>query len=73
MDTTVITGQLSLVLENGETLTASSDVSLARQWAEHVHGEAWESLTFSEQTEQVAAALASLRGAYGVDDPKEAE
>lgn len=59
--TTAIIGQLSLILETGETLTATSDVRLARQWAEHAHGDEWATMTYIDQNRSIAAALHSIR------------
>lgn len=73
MSTKAIIGDLSLTLSDGETLTAGSDVALARKWAERVHGAAWSTLSFGEQTEQVSAALAELRRGYGVGGTGEEE
>ena len=64
--TTAITGQLSLILDSGETLTATSDVRLARQWAEHVHGAEWATMTYIDQNRSIAAALHNIR--EGVTD-----
>lgn len=60
-----IVGDLSLTLADGTTLTDSTDVGLARQWAEHEHGPAaWAALTLGQQSTETAAALASLRQAH---------
>lgn len=62
--TSPILGELSLTVEDGTTLTASTDVALAEQWARHTLGEAWDGLTYSEQVGHVSEALAELRRTY---------
>lgn len=60
-----ITGELSLTLADGTTITDRTDVGLARQWAEHEHGpEAWAALSFTQQSIETAAALDALRRAH---------
>lgn len=59
-----IVGDLSLTVEDGSTLTASTDVALAEQWAKHTLAEQWETLSYAEQVRHVSEALAVLRRAY---------
>jgi hypothetical protein len=60
-----VIGDLNLQLEDGTILTAGTDVALARQWAEHLHGpEGWKQLTATQQAATVADALRELRVAY---------
>ncbi|QAY64987.1 hypothetical protein ET495_17350 (plasmid) [Xylanimonas allomyrinae] len=63
---TALTGDLSLTLPDGTTLTGSTDLGLARQWAEHEHGAAaWAALTWTARNVETAAALAAVRAAAG--------
>ena len=65
-DMEAITGDLSITLGEGVVLTARTDVALAALWAEHEHGpEAWAALTLGQRSVETAAALDSLRAAYG--------
>lgn len=62
-----IIGDLSITLGDGTTLTATTDVGLARAWAEHEHGtELWRALRLGEQAREIAAALEALRSAHAV-------
>lgn len=62
-----VIGDLTMHLPDGTTLSAGSDLALARQWAEQVHGPAvWDQLTPAQRTATVAEALAELRRAYAV-------
>lgn len=62
--TAAIVGDLSLDMQDGTTLTARSDVGLAREWARHALGERWGSLTRGEQAQHVEEALRELRRTY---------
>lgn len=56
-----ISGNLSLDTQDGTTLTARTDIALARAWARHESGEQWDSMTRGEQANEVGAALTELR------------
>lgn len=62
--TAAIVGDFSLDMHDGTTLTAHTDVGLARQWARHAVGERWESLTRGVQAQHVGEALRELRRTY---------
>jgi hypothetical protein len=58
-------GQLSLQLEDGTTVHASTDVELAQKWAEALHGpDAWGAMARRARYASTAEALAELRRAY---------
>lgn len=59
-----ITGSLRIDTQDGTTLTARTDVALARAWARHESGEQWDGLTRGEQANEVGAALTELRRCY---------
>lgn len=60
-----IVSPLFIVTEDGTTLTGSSDVEVARKWAEHVYGPEWATTPFGEQSEAVAIALQKIRAEFG--------
>lgn len=60
-----IFGDLSITVDDGTTLTAGSDIALARKWAEHDSGPvAWSAMSRSQQWATIADALGKLRDAY---------
>lgn len=61
-----IIGQLSITMPDGIVLTDRTDVGLAQQWAQQVHGaDAWNAMTFGEQSRETADALRALRESAG--------
>lgn len=68
MDTPIV-GELSIDLGDEVTLSAATDVELARKWAAYLHGRnQWECMSFGQQSVETANALQALREAF-----KEAE
>lgn len=66
MPAPIVDSNLTLELGDGTQLHATTDVALARLWAEHEHGApGWSALSFVEQNVEVAAALRELRRAAG--------
>lgn len=60
-----VTGDLELELPDGTVLRASTDLTLARAWAQHLHGPTvWAAMTLGQQSATIAEALAELRRAY---------
>jgi len=60
-----IIGQLSIDLGDGVTLTAGTDVELARKWAAYLHGRnTWQSMSLGAQSLETANALQALREAF---------
>lgn len=60
-----VTGALSMQMTDGTVLNADTDISLARQWAEHLHGPTvWAAMTMGQQAATIADALAEIRRAY---------
>lgn len=62
--TAAIGGDPSLDMQDGTTLTARTNVGLARAWARHALGDRWDDLTRAEQSQHVAEALRELRRIY---------
>lgn len=60
-----IIGDLSIEVEDGTTLRASTDLSLAWKWARHECGEGWDRMSWNEKNQTVAQALSALREAHG--------
>ena len=63
-------GELSIDLGDGVTLTASTDVELARKWAAYLHGAAaWQAMSLGRQSIETSNALHALRtAAQGVGE-----
>lgn len=60
-----IIGNVSIYTTDGTTLTGSSDLDLAWQWAEYEHGpEAWQAMSYPAKVVTVRDALLELRRAY---------
>lgn len=60
-----IVGELSLNLGDGVTLSAATDVALARRWAAYLHGRnQWQCMSFGQQSTETANALRALREAF---------
>ncbi len=59
-----IIGDLSIEVEDGTTLRASTDLSLAWKWAEQECGEEWDRMPWFEKNQAAAQALSALREAY---------
>jgi hypothetical protein len=55
----------------GAVLRSRTDVGLAVQWAEYVHGNVWERLSHGQRCEATAEALAELRGTLSVTDEED--
>jgi len=61
---TPLIGDLTITLANGTQLTDSTDLGLARQWAEHEHGQGrWAAMSFSAKNQAITNALAAIRTA----------
>ena len=59
-----IIAQLTITLEDGATLTGRNDLELARKWAEHVYGDEWAALAFSQESGIIATALGRVRESF---------
>lgn len=60
-----VRGDLELELEDGTVLRAGTDVVLARQWTEHLHGpRVWAAMTAAQRSAAITEALTELRRAY---------
>lgn len=60
-----IIGELSIDLGDGVTLTAGTDVALARKWAAYLHGDnQWRAMSFGQQSVETGNALRALREAF---------
>jgi len=56
---------------DGTVLRSHTDVGLAEQWAEYVHGSVWERLSHGQRCEATAEALAELRRTLSVTDEED--
>ncbi len=59
--TQAVIGDLSIQMSDGTVLRSHTDVGLAEQWAQYVHGNVWERLTSGQQSQATAEALRELR------------
>ncbi len=59
--TRAVIGDLSIQMGDGTVLRSHTDVDLAGQWAEYVHGNVWDRLTSGQQSRATAEALRELR------------
>ncbi len=57
--TRAVVGDLSIRMVDGTVLRSHTDVGLAEQWAEYVHGNVWERLSHGQQCEATAEATGS--------------
>lgn len=60
-------GDVQIHLQDGTTLTSTSDLGLARAWAEHENSAKWESMSRADRGIEVAAALTAIRDALTGD------
>lgn len=63
MSITLTAEDLSITLDDGRVLKASTTIGLARQWAEAEHGQEWDTLTLNQQNVEIAAAFDALNRA----------
>lgn len=52
-----LTVEMSLTVADGTVLRSTSETGLARMWAKHVWGEAWDKVSPTRRRIEIAAAL----------------
>lgn len=70
---TIEAQDLTITLEDGTELHATSSIELARKWAEALHGTGWQQLSPAKQSLEISAALAALNEAAGEEPDPRAE
>ncbi len=71
--TRAVIGDLSIQMSDGTVLRSHTDVGLAGQWAEYVHGNIWDRLTSGQQSQATAEALHEFRRSAGAAAEAEEE